>query len=188
VSTELVSLLMGCYLSLAMFPWSDPLEDKRTPGGLVRAKTKPETQVELKSEPVEATLEPEGEARKGVTELVKALKPSGKLHLVLLGLGTETPPGVLYGVYLDLPPKATLDQKRSHSVGTINFFNFIGYENKEAKKSPHRRGISLDVTDVARRLQLEGKLRDNPVITIAPIGKPKPEAKPIVSEIHLIQS
>jgi hypothetical protein len=188
VSTELFSLFMGCYLSLAMFPLSDPPKDRRTPGGWVRAKTKPGTQVELKSEPVEATLEPEGEAPKGVTELVRALKPGGRLHLVLLGLGTESPPGVLYGVYLDLPPKATLEQKRRHSVGSINFFNFIGYESKDAKKSPDRRGVSLDVTEVARRLHLEGKLRDKPVITIAPIGKPKPEAKPIVSEIHLIES
>lgn len=188
MSTELLPMMMGCLLSFAMLPFSDPPENERMPGGRVRAKTKPGTQVELKSEPVEATLEPEAEAPEGVTELVKALKPGGKLHLVLLGLGTETPPGVLYGVYLDLPPMATLEQKRRHSVGTINFFNFIGYESEEAKNSPHRRGVSLDVTDVAKRLQFEGKLRDKPVITIAPIGKPKPEAKPIVSEIHLIES
>jgi hypothetical protein len=179
-------MMMGCLLSFAMLPFSDPSENQRMAGGWVRAKTKPGTRVELKSEPVEATLEPE--APKGVTELVKALKPGEKLHLVLLGLGTETPPGVLYGVYLDLPPMATLEQKRSHAVGAINFFNFIGYESEEAKNSPHRRGISLDVTDVAKRLQFENKLRDKPVITIAPIGKPRPEAKPIVSEIHLIES
>jgi hypothetical protein len=188
MSTEVLSLLTGCLLSFAMLPCYDSLEDKQTPGRPVRARTKPGTQVELKSEPVEATLEPEGEAPKGVTELVRALKPGRKLHLVLLGLGTEAPPGVLYGIYLDLPPNATLEQKRSHSVGTINFFNFIGRESEEAKKSPDRRGVSLDVTDVARRLQFHGKLRDKPVITIAPIGKPKPGAKPIVSEIHLIES
>jgi hypothetical protein len=83
---------------------------------------------------------------------------------------------------------ATVEQKRSHSVGTINFFNFIGYENEAAKHSPDRRAVSLDVTDVAKRLQVNGELRDKPVITIAPIGKPKPGAKPIVSEIHLIDS
>jgi hypothetical protein len=179
---------MGCLLCCATLPFSDPLNSEQISGERVRAKTKPGTQVALKSEPVEATLEPEGEVPKGITHVVKALKPGGKLHLVLLGPGTDAPPGVLYGVYLDLPPKATREQKRSHSVGAINFFSFIGYESEEGKRSPDRRRVSLDLTDVAKRLQLEGKLRDKPVITIAPIGEPKRDAKPIVSEIHLIES
>jgi tyrosinase len=144
--------------------------------------------VTLKAEPVEATLEPEGKApHHGLTEQVKALRSGMKLHLVLLGLGTDAQPGVLYGVYLDLPPHATPEQKRMHSVGVLNFFNFIGHESEEAKNSADRRAVSLDVTEVAKRLQREGKLRDKPVITIAPIGKPK-AAKPIVSEIHLTES
>jgi hypothetical protein len=185
MSKELLSLMMGC-LVFAMLPCSNSLGQERTPGARVRAKTKVGRQIELKSEPIEATLEPEDPS--GVNELVKALKPGRKLHLVLLGLGTQAPPGVLYGVYLDLPPRATQEQKRLHSVGAINFFNFIGHESEEAKKSSGRRQVSFDVTTVAKKLQLEGKLRDKPVITIAPIGKPKREAKPIVSEIHLIES
>jgi hypothetical protein len=183
-----ISSAVGCFLLFAMLPFSTAPNDDRPPAGQVRARTKPGTRVELKSEPVEATLEPERGAPKGIAEFVKALKPGGKLHVVLLGPGTEAPPGVLYGVYLDLPPMATREQKRSHSVGAINFFNFIGYESDEAKDSPDRRAVSLDVTEVAKRLQREGKLRAKPVITIAPIGKPKPTAKPIVSEIRLVES
>jgi hypothetical protein len=187
MSTELLSILMGAIIACALPPFSNPA-GAASSGDRVRARTKPGTQVTLKAEPVEATLEPNGEAPKGLTEHVKALRSGAKLHLVLLGLGTDGQPGVLYGVYLDLPPKATPEQKRAHSVGAINFFNFIGHESEEAKKSPDRRAVSLDITDVAKRLQSEGKLRDKPVITIAPVGKPKAEAKPIVSEIHLTES
>lgn len=187
MSTELLSMVIGFIFACAILPLSNSAEAASS-GDRVRARTKPGTQVTLKAEPVEATLEPEGEAGKGLTEHVKALRSGGKLHLVLLGLGTDAQPGVLYGVYLDLPPMATPEQKRTHSVGAINFFNFIGHESEEAKSSPDRRAVSLDVTDVAKRLQREGKLRDKPVITIAPIGKPKAEAKPIVSEIHLSES
>jgi hypothetical protein len=188
MSTELLSMMMGCLLSFAMLSFSDPLDDPQMPRERIRAKTEPGKPVELKSEPVKVTLELEGKTPKKINEVVKALKPDGKLYLVLLGPGTDNPPGVLYGVYLDLPPKATIEQKKAHSVGAFNFFSFIGYEDEEAKKSPDRRGVSLDVTDVAKRLQSEGKLRDKPVITIAPVGKPEPEAKPVVSEIHLVES
>jgi hypothetical protein len=153
--------------------------DGLAPGERVRARTRPGAKVELRSEPVEAVLEPDADDPRGVTEHVKALKPGGRLHLVLHGLGTDTPPGVLYGVYLDLPPMATPEQKRSHAVGAINFFNFVGREGE---------AVSLDVTGVARRLHAEGKLRDRPVITIAPVGKPAAEARPVVSEIRLIES
>jgi hypothetical protein len=181
-------MVMGCILSAALIPFSEPLDNGRTSSNRVRAKTKAGTEVKLKSDPVEATLEPEDKASKGVIDIVKALTPSSKLHLVLLGPGTNAQPGVLYGIYLDLPQNATAEQKKRHSVGAINFFSFTGYENDEAKKSPNRRAVSLDVTEVAKRLHSDGKLRDKPVITIVPIGKPKPDAKPIVSEIHLTES
>ena len=139
MSTELLSMVIGFIFACAILPLSNSAEAASS-GDRVRARTKPGTQVTLKAEPVEATLEPEGEAGKGLTEHVKALRSGGKLHLVLLGLGTDAQPGVLYGVYLDLPPMATPEQKRTHSVGAINFFNFIGHESEEAKNSPDRRG------------------------------------------------
>ncbi len=138
MSTELLHLVMEFIIACAILSFSNPA-GAASSGDRVRARTKPGTQVTLKAEPVEATLELNGEAPKGLTEHVKGLKAGAKLHLVLLGLGTDKQPGVLYAVYLDLPPKATPGQKRAHSVGAINFFNFTGHETEEAKKSPNRR-------------------------------------------------
>jgi hypothetical protein len=208
MSTELFGLAMGCIFACVILPCSDPAggalaregfaaadpprEEQNTGGERIRGRTKSGTSVALKSGPVETTLEPQaerkGDAPKGLNEHVKMLKAGRRLHLVLLGLAADAPPGVLYAIYLDLPPMATPEQKRRHAVGTINFFNFIGAESDEAKKSPNRRAVSLDVTEVARQLQLSGKLRDKPVITIAPVGKPAAGTKPVVDEIRLIES
>jgi hypothetical protein len=208
MSTEFLSMAMGCLFACAMlsssglgggasghegFEAADPPRDQPKAGGeRIRAKTKPGTPITLKAEPVEMTLEPvaerKGDAPTGVNQYVKMLKAGGRLHLVVRGLKTDAPPGVLYAVYLDLPPKATPEQKRRHAVGAINFFNFVGSETEEAKNSADRRSVSLDVTEVAKRLLLGGKLRDKPVITIVPIGKPAAGAKPVVGEVRLIES
>lgn len=197
MAMEFLSMAIGCLFAVAILPplppgragfeAADPPRDER-----VVARTKAKTPIALKAEPVETTLEAvagrEGGEPRGVNDRVKGLKAGGKLHLVLVGPATDAPPGVLYAVYLDLPADATLEQKRRHAVGSINFFNFIGPESEEDKRSPDRRAVSLDVTEAAKRLQLEGKLRDKPVVTIVPAGKPAADANPIVAEIRLIES
>ncbi len=148
-----------------------------------------ETAITLKASPVKVAIEPvverKGVEPKGITECVKSLGDAGQLHLVLKGLRTEIPPGVLYELYLDLPSNPTAEQKRVHSVGVINFFSFVASETEDANNAKNRPVLSLNVTKIAKRLQTEGKLKDKPVLTIIPAGKPDDDAKPVIGEISL---
>jgi hypothetical protein len=46
---------------------------------------------------------------------------------------------------------------------------------------------SFDVTDRIGRLKTKGQLREVPKVTIAPLGRPASEARPVVGEISLVQ-
>jgi hypothetical protein len=148
--------------------------------------------IALKEDAVPVPLEPVAERDetepKGVAERVESLRGARQLHLVLHDLCTDSPPGVAYELFLDLPPKPTAQDKKDHSVGLINFFGFVGRGDAEGDKTEAPTPLSFDVTDIARRLQRAGKLKDKPVLTIIPVGKPDREAKPVIGEITLTES
>jgi tyrosinase len=147
--------------------------------------------VALGDDPVRVTLEPvperDGEKAIGMRQRVSALAPEGRLYLVVRGLKADLPPGVLYNVYLDLPDHAPRDARKRHAVGVFNFFDAAGKEPKDTTKTKDDRFLSFDVTRRARFLHSQGLLRDKPVLTIIPSGKPADDAKATVGEILLIE-
>ncbi len=81
-------------------------------------------------------------------------------YLVLQNIFAESPPGVGYDVYLDLPPgRAPPGRSDVHYVGTINFFDTA---------PDHRREERLNITDNLRALAAEGQLSAPPSVTVVP--------------------
>jgi hypothetical protein len=156
----------------------------------------PKTRVHAKSgrvslafEPVQTIVEPvsmAGKKPEGMKAHLRDLQDGAKLYLVLKGIRTDRPPGVIYGVYIDLPPKPTAEDKRKHLAGYLNFFNFV--VESAAEKNPTRRdSMSFQITKLAVDLQKRGLLKDKPVITFIPTGMPDTAAKPVVGEVSIVE-
>jgi tyrosinase len=155
------------------------------------AKTTPIT---LGAEPVRVPLDPlpEGAGLEAVDlpNHVRSLAPGRRLYLVVKNLRAQTQPGVLYHLYLELPSDAARGQMAAHHVGVVNFFHAVGHgghEHAAAAKKGTERFLRFDITDLAKKLQAQGLLKQKPILTIAPAGKPAAEAKPVIGEITIIE-
>jgi hypothetical protein len=105
-----------------------------------------------------------------------ATDPGRRLHLVVRGLRAETQPGVLYHLYLDLPPGTKPSGDDPRYLGSINFFN--AHAGQPAL-------FSFDVTDVVRNLRERRLLRPETTITIIPMDTP--EASVVIGAIELVE-
>ncbi|MBF0372681.1 MAG: tyrosinase family protein [Alphaproteobacteria bacterium] len=103
--------------------------------------------------------------------------------LVVASLSADQQPGVIYNVYIDLPPNASPAQARKHLAGTVNFFGATRHHDVSRKPT----GLTLDVTETVNKLASAGKLRAQPVVTFAPAGAPAAEAKPVVGGVSLVR-
>lgn len=123
---------------------------------------------------------------------VAALLPEKKLYLVLRGLSTDTQPGVLYNVYVNLPAGTTPKKGDPHYAGVINFFgaqhmHAAGSGSPSPASDMSSRFRSLDITQVVRKLSTQGALNETPSVSLVPVGKPLEAAKPVVGEITLVE-
>jgi len=92
-------------------------------------------------------------------------------------------PGVLYGVYLNLPGNASEAQRDSFRVGYINFFDAADHGGGAQSLPP--KFFSFDVTKVVRSQADSGLAPDTPSVTIIPHGTPDNSAGAIVGDISL---
>ena len=122
--------------------------------------------------------------QKRLTEHVKTLPPNHKLYLVLKNLKADVHPGVIYHVYLDLPEGASPKDAINYQVGTINFFDAVPHAGRQDshESNSERKFRSFDITNIAKTV-----LKDNPSVTIAPLGEPAAEARPVVGEVSLVE-
>ena len=99
----------------------------------------------------------------GSGENVSLRIPPGRntqTYLVLQNIFADSPPGVGYDVYLDLPPGRVPPGRRDvHYVGTFHFFDTA---------PDHRREERLNITDSFKALAAEGKLSAPPSVTVVP--------------------
>jgi tyrosinase len=130
-----------------------------------------------------------GEAARSIAARAESLDASGRIFLVVRDLQTDASPNTLYALYLDLPANSTVEQKKAHAVGAINFFHAhmdqpVGHGRMIAG---HRVAASFDITGLVQTLRKAGKLSNKPILSIIPIGKPNAAAKPVVGEISIIE-
>jgi hypothetical protein len=90
-----------------------------------------------------------------------------RLLLVLANLEAAAQPGIVYEVYLGLPPGAAPSASDPHYVGTLNFFA-VAPPNTAAQSR------SYDVTSLASRLASQGSA-EGLAVTIVPT-QPSPTA------------
>jgi len=120
------------------------------------------------------------------TARVEALPAEKQLYLVIKNFRADMQPGVVYQVYLDLPPAGAPNTGEGHYVGTLNFFGVVPHDGHEGHAGSSA-AITFDVTELAKRLKAEGELSDTPTVTIVPSGMPAEEAKPVVGEIAIVE-
>lgn len=125
--------------------------------------------------------------RRGPRESAEWDEASGaRTYLVLRNYRANVQPGVIYHVYLGLPPGTAGAAAQRHYVGPLNFFDAVpirghghgAFQGKTAR---------FDVTGVAARLRAAGLLGDSPSVTIAPAGQPASAAQPVIGEITLVE-
>jgi tyrosinase len=148
--------------------------------------------ISLSSEPIRVSLHmaaPVGAARTpSFAEHLQALKPDRKLYIEFKGLKAQEQPGVIYNVYLDLPPNPTADDLKSHYIGAVNFFDKLPMAN--AKPGEHvggSRSAILPLAPVAKTLLAGKQLLDKPVVTIKPLGTPNDAAAPTIDEVRVVE-
>jgi tyrosinase len=122
-----------------------------------------------------------------VTERASTLSTTKRWYLLLRGLSSNAPPGVLYAIHLDLPPNATPAQAAERLVGTINFFDAVPHPGHEGASVDKTRFISFDATEVVRALREKKQLSATPAVAITPIGRPSADAKPVIEEVSLVE-
>jgi tyrosinase len=87
----------------------------------------------------------------------------------------EDNPGLLYGVYLNLPPGENPDPTNPHYVGVLSFFGIEsappGEGNEEDDEAPHRLRYVFDVTDTVAELTARDHWNPDELhVTFAPVG------------------
>ena len=124
-------------------------------------------------------------ARPALTQALPGGTPAGRPPRVVVaveGLAADRVSGIIYGVYVNLPPgERSDDVLERHYVGSINFF---GKTRSEARKHGHGHGAGgdefsarFDATKVVAGLSRAGKLDlDQIVVTILPITATPPGA------------
>jgi len=115
----------------------------------------------------------------------EAGSPGRRTYLVLRNYRANVTPGIVYHVYLALPPGTRGEAAQRHYVGPLSFFNAVpvpGHVGQFTGKT-HR----FDVTALAQRLRTAGLLGANPSVTIAPAGEPAAAAQPVIGEISLVE-
>ncbi|GAB3102670.1 S8 family serine peptidase [Lysobacter terrae] len=107
-----------------------------------------------------------------------------RLYLVLRNFRANHLPGVVYYIYLQLPPGTRGEAAERHFVGPLHFFGATphpGNPNIEGKTH------SFDITDIAERLRAAGMLQGRPTVTFAPAGQPAANAQPVIGDIALVE-
>src|SRR5262245_14039716 len=148
------------------------------------ATSKPLGPITLGDQPVHVVLR-DGKVESAAAALPK--RPPGKtLSLVLKGLSATQQPGVIYHLYLGLPPGAAPRQDDPHYVGTFNFFNAVPLPGVERSGDAASPAYSIEITDLVDTLQRRNLLGQPLSVTIVPGGTPASSAKPVVGEIALV--
>ena len=119
--------------------------------------------------------------RMPVADMLDALPPGRGLFLVLSDLHAKTAPGVIYDLYLDLPPGAAPHAGWPGYVASLNFFGA-----PQGPRADRPRRVSYDVTNALERLRGRRVLSRDLTLTIVPEQPPDPEAQPAIGRIDLV--
>jgi hypothetical protein len=111
---------------------------------------------------------------------VRELAPGQRIYLVVRNAHADAPPGVIYHIYLDLPPATHPARDDPHYVGALNFYAFT---NPAGPGSGRFR--SFDITQAAIDLERRNLLTADTTIMIVPASSPNARANATIGQIEL---
>ena len=114
---------------------------------------------------------------------IAAMGDGKQLYLVLRDPETDSQPGVLYHLYLDLPEGATPGKDDIHYVGSLNFFG-VERAAGEAAREGFR---SFEITALVKGLAKRQTLTKQTSVTIIPFGTPVPDSHPRIRLIEIVE-
>jgi hypothetical protein len=145
-----MSRIQGCAVVfvVALVLLNTPVWGQSTPmmhelGAMVR----PASPVELATEPVTVQVPLRGNARAQIETAMIPLS-KGNLILTIEGIKFDTPPGVNYQVYINLPKNEVPDYKSPYFVGNLTFF-----VERHAGDAEHPYAARFDLTKNVRELK-----------------------------------
>jgi tyrosinase len=101
----------------------------------------------------------------------EAREPRTYLNVEVEG---EKNPGLVYGVYVNLPPGEPAEQESPHYVGALPFFGIETTVPEEAEEeAPHRLRYVFDITPTVAELTAKGHWNPDELhVTFAPVVGP----------------
>jgi hypothetical protein len=117
-------------------------------------------------------LEPTGD----LAAALSALTPDRGLVLLVRDLHAESPPGVLYHLYLGLAEGEEPAAEDGRYCGAVNFFDTV----------PGKAGFySFDVSSMADALRRQARTGGPLTVTVIPAGTPAANARAVIDRVEL---
>lgn len=142
--------------------------------------------------PLPLSAQPTSAALNGPT-LASPLAAGLRRYLILRGLTATVQPGVIYAVYIDLPPGARAAANDPRHIGSINFFSARppdAANGADAASLQNRDGeklfFSFDLTDTIDLLKQRGLLLPRTMVTFIADGPPDQSARVVVGRLEIV--
>jgi tyrosinase len=108
--------------------------------------------------------------------LARAAVLQPRILLELKDVEAEKNPGSVYGVYVDLPENAPVDEEPLHHVGNLSFFGIERAHAPRGDEHAHGLSVTFDITEVANALRARGQWSETAVdVTFRPHGLIAPD-------------
>jgi tyrosinase len=123
-----------------------------------------------------------------VTTSLRADHTAERRHRVFLDMediDAARNPGIVYGIYINLPSHPTDADLEAHHAGNLSLFGIEVARNPRRDEHPHNMRISMDITRLLDRLAATGAWSDGRtlVITLQPITPGVPPGRELADEI-----
>lgn len=109
------------------------------------------------------------DARAVADALARTATLQPRILLELKDVVAEKNPGSVYGVYVDMPENAPVEQEPLHHVGNLSFFGIERAGAPRGEGHPHGLSVTFDITEIANALRARGEWSETGVdVTFRP--------------------
>jgi Common central domain of tyrosinase len=132
---------------------------------------------EAQTVPVEIDERTTGSLRTGL----RAEQHEQRAFVDVEDIEAERNPGVVYGVYVNLPDDPTQDDLARHHVGNVSLFGVERARDPRGDQHGHGLRVSMEITELLDRLASEGTWQEGGrlLVTFRPIGLEAPPTEPL---------
>jgi tyrosinase len=111
------------------------------------------------------------DARARDEALAHIVEPSHRrIFLNIEDVEADRNPGSVYGIYVNAPPKASLDELALHHAGNLSFFGIERARDPRDDEHAHGLRVSMDITELVEQLKARGQWDDGHLqVTLHPI-------------------